>query len=70
MLGITEHEISESERVISLINYSPEKITSPITLAEGWALKELYYGSARVVRESLIIDLARNDSAVMLISRK
>jgi len=43
-LGITEHPISENERVAVLVNLSPEKTTSTMNLMSGWKIKETLYG--------------------------
>ncbi len=43
-VGLTEHILSENERVLVLINYSPQKVETDIILENGWNVSEVLYG--------------------------
>lgn len=41
-LGITEHEVSENKRIITLINYDKDTSVNEITLTGGWHFEKAY----------------------------
>jgi len=43
-VGLTEHIVSTREKIAVLINYSPDTADTPLTLSEGWMIKEALYG--------------------------
>lgn len=44
-IGVTEHNMSENEKTIVLINYSPEDISTGIAIKENWKINNCLYGS-------------------------
>ncbi len=69
MLGLTEHVQQDGERILVLINYSPERISSSLALSRDWYLKENWFGDITAVNGSVKLDLAGNDAAVFVVSR-
>lgn len=65
MLGITEHELNKKERIAVLINYSPEKMDSPLGLASGWKISEVLYGKHP---NGNSVSIAPNDAIVLKLS--
>ncbi len=63
MLGISEHPLSESERVIVAINYSPEPLEDTLALAEGWKIAEIWRGKV----EGNKLSISSNDAAVFVV---
>ncbi|MBN1257297.1 MAG: beta-mannanase [Planctomycetes bacterium] len=45
-VGITEHPLEEAKRIVVMINYSPEAVTTAANLAKGWRIGECWYGNA------------------------
>lgn len=43
-IGVTEHPINKCERIIALINYSPEDVEFPLAMEAGWKAAEAFYG--------------------------
>ncbi len=73
LLGVTEHPLPDSagqRRVAVLLNYSPERLETPVELAAGWRIGQVYEGPAPLAEatdlvcrleshEALIIELVR-----------
>jgi hypothetical protein len=69
-VGITEHVLADSRRVIVLINYSPEPVPTQLTVVDGWKVSEAWYGQMPSRSGSeLMLDLTLNDAAVLLLER-
>jgi hypothetical protein len=64
MLGITEHSLASGERVVVVINYSPEAVSTAYTLAPGWKADGAWYGDLSA--GSLVIP--PNDALVLHLS--
>ena len=45
MLGLTEHPIHANERLLVLVNYSPEEIETGLELKAGWQVTQALYGA-------------------------
>ena len=45
-IGVTEHPVSASEKIVVLINYSTAGITINPVIKEGWKTDQLFYGDA------------------------
>jgi hypothetical protein len=63
MLGVTEHPLSERERVIVMVNYSPQAVEDALEFAEGWQVKKVWRGEVAGRR----VRIAGNEAAVMTI---
>ncbi len=44
-IGATEHVLDERDRVVVLVNYSPEPVKESLTLTAGWQVKGALYGA-------------------------
>lgn len=69
---VTEHIVNESERLLCLINYLPEKQISHISLKEGWKLSQLityHGGSIEEAENGFDVMLPQNTGAVAVIYR-
>ena len=62
MLGLTEHPHSPTERSLVVINYSPEPVSAPFTLAPGWHIQRAWYGTAP---QGQLLTLPANDALVL-----
>jgi endo-1,4-beta-mannosidase len=43
-VGITEHILNENERILVLINYSPDKVKTDIEIDDAWEISDVIYG--------------------------
>ena len=69
-VGITEHALDDRKRLVILINYSPEPVTTALTVSDGWKLGDAWYGSgpnSQVGGSSCSIP--PNDAAVFTVGR-
>ena len=66
MIGITEHPISENERVIVLTNYGDDAVEA-ITLSDGWVLDKIHLGNFSV---TLSLEIANTKTAVITIKKQ
>lgn len=62
MLGLTEHPLSENERIAVIINYSPEAVSVLYVLGPGWQVEGAWYGTSP---EGNRLDLSPNDALVL-----
>ena len=71
LLGVTEHPLSESRRVIILINYSPEPIETPLQLMKGWKLAGLWYGTQPLKEgDYWRVNVQKNDAVVFVVATR
>ena len=66
-VGSTEHPVNPNEKVVVLINYSPEDITTTARLHDGWKITGSLYGP-RPGGPALL--LKANDALVLTLGRK
>jgi hypothetical protein len=62
MLGLTEHVQSVRQRIVVIINYSPEPVSTPFSLAPGWRVTQSWYGA--IPNESTL-KVPANDAIVL-----
>jgi hypothetical protein len=62
MLGLTEHALSDSEYIVTIINYSPETVTTSFSLKDGWRIGRAWYGE---IPKAFTIELPPNDALVL-----
>jgi len=57
-LGITEHSLSDTHRIVTVLNYTNRPMTPALSIAEGWKVTTLY-GSSEVIDgcDGLILNL-------------
>ena len=65
-IGVTEHDLSKNEKVVVLINYSPNIEKANITFQNGWKIKNILYGND-VKDNELIINA--NDAVVITLRK-
>lgn len=65
MVGITEHVLDANSRVIVMVNYSPEPLTSRLNVAHGWSIGEAWYGRKP---DHGSVRLDANDAAVFTVT--
>jgi hypothetical protein len=65
LVGITEHPLDETQRVVVLINYSPSVQNVPLTVADGWRITTNWYGP--LPGDDGQITIPANDAAVLLL---
>ena len=61
-IGVTEHPISDKEKIVVLINYSAEDITTNATVKSGWKITGSLYGNQPAGNA---IQLKANDALVL-----
>jgi hypothetical protein len=61
-VGITEYDLSPTEKVVVLVNYTPEDREVALTLANGWNIDKTLYGQLPVKSNVL---LKANDACVL-----
>jgi hypothetical protein len=67
-VGLTEHPLDERRRAVIAINYSPEPVDVTLTLAEGWAWADAWYGAQpEQAGSSWRSHIAANDAAMFLV---
>jgi hypothetical protein len=66
-IGVTEHELSGSEKVVVLINYGTEDINIIPLLKSGWKIAKSFYGNY-VSEKSLTVKA--NDALVLSVQSK
>jgi hypothetical protein len=68
LVGVTEHPLAETERLVVLINYSPAEQPAVLRLAAGWRIAEVYYGDAPFAAlDQVTIQIPKNDAVVFKI---
>lgn len=65
MLGLTEHPLSPSERIIVAINYGPTPLNDQLVFAPGWQARQVWRGDLSGDH----LTLPANEAAVFLAAR-
>ncbi|WP_231590648.1 glycoside hydrolase 5 family protein [Hymenobacter terrenus] len=66
-VGVTEHAVSDTEKVVVLINYSPTNVSTTAQVKNGWAVAGSLYGPKP---SSLSLPLKANDALVLTLRKK
>jgi hypothetical protein len=66
-VGVTEHALSASEKVVVLINYNPKDISTTARLRDGWKITGSLYGPKPT---DLTLPLKANDALVLMLRKK
>ena len=69
MLAVTEHPLSENERIIVFINHQPEQLPEDTVLAEGWKMKTVHHGRITAKPGGLKVNLPPNSGAALTVAR-
>lgn len=65
-IGVTEHEVSASEKIVVAINYSSADIVDEFSIASGWKLSETLYGKVpEKASSSVSVNIPANDAVVL-----
>jgi hypothetical protein len=64
-IGLTEHPLSEGERVVVAINYSPETCMTVLHLAPNWGVGKVWYGETITPDQPTVIPA--NDALVFTV---
>ncbi|MBE0695907.1 MAG: beta-mannanase, partial [Anaerolineaceae bacterium] len=70
LLGITEHALSDTKRMIVAINYSPAPLSSAAELDQGWKPGITWRGNLKVEQNKMMIFIPANDAVVFEIESK
>jgi beta-galactosidase len=65
-VGVTEHNISDNEKVIVLINYNYEDASSDFRIKEGWKISECLYGK---IAPGKSLTLNANDAIALVVKK-
>jgi hypothetical protein len=69
-IGLTEHTLNESERIVILINYSPEDRKVSLNIKEGWNINKVYYGKIdRKPDGKLVSEVPHNEAVILSLTR-
>ena len=68
-MGLTEHIVSETERIIAVVNYEPAERTADISLKEGWSIAGISSVEDRAVLCGNNISVPGNNGALVRIKR-
>lgn len=66
-IGLSEHSLNETERVVVAVNYSPHNIEENLALTEGWQVGAVFYGE--VDSQNTLLRLSPNQAAVFTVIR-
>jgi hypothetical protein len=66
-VGITEHDLSATEKIIVLVNYSPEDKNVALKIDADWRVDKALYGDLPVKSS---IKLKANDACVLQLKKK
>jgi hypothetical protein len=70
LLALTEHPVSETERIVVAVNQSPGQLKARVRLVDGWRLAECLHGEARVEGREILFDLLACDGSVLRVETK
>ncbi|MDZ7615309.1 MAG: hypothetical protein U5K51_17630 [Flavobacteriaceae bacterium] len=65
-IGVTEHEVSDKENIVILINYGTEALSSKILIKQGWKVKSALYGD---MPNDNTVSIAANNAVVLKINK-
>jgi endo-1,4-beta-mannosidase len=63
---ITEHALSENEKVLVIINYNPEDAKTTLNIKQGWTISKNLYGT---IPSEKNIEIKANDALVLTIKK-
>jgi endo-1,4-beta-mannosidase len=63
-IGITEHPVTDDQRIVVVINYSPDRLTTDLHLKKTWNLTDSWYGDIQQNRGILQCTLPPNEAIV------
>lgn len=66
-VGVTEHALSPSEKVVVLVNYSPQAVSTTATVKDGWKISSSLYGN-KPTGTTLV--LKPNDALVVTLRKR
>jgi len=66
-IGITEHQLSDRQRVIVLVNYTPSQQEVILAIQHGWQITSGWYGS--LPTDTGNVRLGENDATVFLVEK-
>jgi beta-galactosidase len=65
-IGVTEHPVSDKEKVIIMINYNPETADAMLKLKDGWKISSSLYGGLPTGGK---VQLKGNDALVLIVKK-
>jgi len=65
-VGITEHDLSKNEKVIVLVNFTPEDKDVALTIKDGWKVDKALYGN---LPANSSVKLNANDACVLQLKK-
>lgn len=65
-IGVTEHVLSENQRVVVLVNYSPDAQVDTLKITEGWSVSRTF---PTAITLSASVALPGNDGLVLLLEK-
>lgn len=66
-IGVTEHNINEKEKVVVMVNYSTEDVTTNAVIKDGWKVSSSLYGSKP---SGNTVSIKANDAVVLKLSKQ
>lgn len=67
LIGITEHPLSDSQRIIVLVNYSPVQQKANLEINHGWLIQMGWYGPLPAQTGDIFLN--KNDAAVFVVEK-
>jgi hypothetical protein len=65
-VGITEHDLSQNEKIVILINYTPKSKDVALSIKSGWKVEKAIYGNLPV---NSSVKLNENDACVLYLKK-
>ena len=65
-VGVTEHNISDNEKVVILINYDYDEATSDFNVKDGWKITDCLYGK---MTSGKSLKINANDAVVLVLKK-
>jgi hypothetical protein len=70
-VGITEHALDDDTRVVVLINYSPQPVTTTLTLKPSWQVSAAWHGMQPAPQPNgWRCEIGHNDALVLQVSKR
>lgn len=66
LVGITEHDLSATQKVIVLVNYSPNDKSVALNIKPGWTVERALYGNKPV---NSVANIKANDANVLMLKK-